>query len=191
MEKHVTNSLCYLKSFFGMNLDKINGSPPLPFKLFFIIAFPLVAATVIIPLVALPLFRFLVAKFTAQQNPYKHLWILLTFTLYIISDTMQSFPSAASAVWVAALALRYLATGLNLIHLSSMVTQRRQYVLQPSYIRKNIFWYIFYIFTLSCFAFGLIYGWVELAPYVIYYLVKFIQWVRNRRRNASKNISSS
>ncbi|KAK2762091.1 hypothetical protein FQN54_001098 [Arachnomyces sp. PD_36] len=184
-EEHDTNFESP-QSFFGMNLDKIKGSPPLPFKLFFIVAFPLVAATVIIPLVALPLFqflvalplvRFLVAKYTALQNPFKHLWILLTFTLYLIAEVLQS------------LYLAYLVTGLNAIHLSSAIAQRRRQLWQVSYFKKNWVWYILFVITVPCMAFGILYRWIGLAPYVLYYCVKIIYWKRDRRRNASAKIS--
>jgi hypothetical protein len=71
-----------------MNTTEINGSS-WPLKYFFISAFPLVAATVFLPLIAVTVFRFVVRKIISTKNLLKWIWIICTFILYIIADSMS------------------------------------------------------------------------------------------------------
>lgn len=162
-----------------MNLTEINDSP-LPLKFFFMSAFPLMAATVIIPLIALPVFRFLASKFTLQQNPYKRVWIIVSFVIYIVSDAMStsstSFKTTAASIAIL----------VNVINLSCMVvmfSRNRKRILKVGYVSENPELVLFWLITLGCLIVSIFAQiWVELVPFILYFLIVCFRWMKSWRK---------
>lgn len=164
-----------------MNTTEINGSS-WPLKYFFISAFPLVAVTVFLPLIAMSVFRFVVRKITSTKNLLKWIWILCTFILYIIADSMSYFSDSTSAYISGILYFIALITNL-VVAITEAITEarlrlRRQGGLVQIYrhIRGHIGWSCFWIIAAASLFIGCwVQIWVELCPYVLFFFITFFR----------------
>jgi hypothetical protein len=164
-----------------MNTKEINSSA-WPLKFFFISAFPLVAATVFLPLIAVPVFGFTIRHITLARAFLKKAWIFLTFILYLLSDALISSPLDFPVV---TFSLYWFASCLNLFVISFAIIdlfKRLGGLFEVfRYARKHIGWSCFWLLAVTSVAIGYLVSWVEFFPYVLFFIITLFRRTKRRR----------
>jgi hypothetical protein len=161
-----------------MNTTEINDSS-WPLKYFFISAFPLVAATVFLPLIAVSDFRLVVrkSKITSTKNLLRWIWIFCTFILYITADsgTFSKDPTVSSNSGTLYTAVSGMNLAIALIEAYIISHHQGRLARIYRHIRGHIGWSCFWIVTVASLLIGLFWQiGVELFPYVVFFIIIII-----------------